>query len=206
MSATTGSKYGDQCGFVDTTGCNTVYTSTYPYNPYLVPWTNSLFENAPADAIGVRMRWDQMGWQNKPIWCIGGDGAMFDIGFQALSRLFASGMNIKVFGLDTQVYSNTGGQARLAVDSRAFPILIYDPRKGEKVKERLSLQGNPAVKEDWFKNPKTNEEVSFIDFARSEGRFAKHFDKDGNPSETLLWAKQERLENWHLLQELAGLR
>ncbi|MGK4277585.1 thiamine pyrophosphate-dependent enzyme, partial [Escherichia coli] len=42
---------------------------------------------------------------------LGGDGAMFDIGFQSLSRLFASGMNIKVFVLDTQVYSNTGGQA-----------------------------------------------------------------------------------------------
>ncbi len=88
-----------------------MYTSTYPYNPYLVPWTNSLFENAPADAIGVRMRWDQLGWHDKPIWCIGGDGAMFDIGFQALSRLLASGMNVKVFVLDTQVYSNTGGQA-----------------------------------------------------------------------------------------------
>jgi pyruvate ferredoxin oxidoreductase beta subunit len=99
-----------------------------------------------------------------------------------------------------------GEQARLAVDTRAFPILIYDPRKGTKVKERLSLQGNPAVKEDWYKNPKTNEEVTFIDFARSEGRFAKHFDKDGNASELLQWAKQERLENWHLLQELAGLR
>jgi pyruvate/2-oxoacid:ferredoxin oxidoreductase beta subunit/NAD-dependent dihydropyrimidine dehydrogenase PreA subunit len=295
MCSATGSKYGDQWGLVAATGCNTVYTSTYPYNPYLVPWTNSLFENAPADAIGVRMRWDQMGWKDKPIWCIGGDGAMFDIGFQALSRLFASGMNIKVFVLDTQVYSNTGGQAstssytgqntkmsvhgkvvggkqerrkeiaqiammhphtyvaqttcahvnhfykavlgaleydgpaivvcyttcqpehgvadnmageqaRLAVDSRAFPILIYDPRKGSRIKERLSLQGNPAVKEDWYKNPKTNEEVTFIDFARSEGRFAKHFDMDGNASETLLHAKQDRLENWHLLQELAGLR
>jgi hypothetical protein len=99
-----------------------------------------------------------------------------------------------------------GEQARLAVDSRAFPILIYDPRKGERIKERLSLQGNPAVKDDWYKNPKTSEEVTFIDFARSEGRFAKHFDKDGNPSETLLRAKQDRLENWRLLQELAGLR
>jgi pyruvate/2-oxoacid:ferredoxin oxidoreductase beta subunit/NAD-dependent dihydropyrimidine dehydrogenase PreA subunit len=295
LCAATGAKYGDQWGLVAATGCNTVYTSTYPYNPYLVPWTNSLFENAPADAIGVRMRWDQMGWHDKPIWCIGGDGAMFDIGFQALSRLLASGMNVKVFVLDTQVYSNTGGQAststytgqntkmsvhgktfggkqerrkeiaqiammhprtyvaqttaahvnhfykavlgalefdgpalvccyttcqpehgvadnmageqaRLAVDSRAFPILIYDPRKGDTIKTRLSLQGNPAVKDDWYKNPKTGEEVSFIDFARSEGRFAKHFDKDGNPSETLLWAKQERLENWHVLQELAGLR
>ncbi len=89
-----------------------------------------------------------------------------------------------------------GEQARLAVDTRAFPLLIYDPRKGEKIKERLSLQGNPAVKEDWFVNPKTKEEVTFIDFARSEGRFSKHFDKDGNPSETLLMAKQDRMENW----------
>jgi pyruvate/2-oxoacid:ferredoxin oxidoreductase beta subunit/NAD-dependent dihydropyrimidine dehydrogenase PreA subunit len=295
MCSATGAKFGDQWALVAATGCNTVYTSTYPYNPYLVPWTNSLFENAPADAIGVRMRWDQMGWHDKPIWCIGGDGAMFDIGFQALSRLFASGYNIKVFVLDTQVYSNTGGQAststytgqntkmsvhgksfggkqerrkeiaqiammhprtyvaqttcahvnhfyksvlgalefdgpaivvcyttcqpehgvadnmageqaKLAVDTRAFPLLIYDPRKGEKIKERLSLVGNPAVKDDWWKNPKTNEEVSFIDFARSEGRFSKHFDKDGNPSELLLYAKQDRLENWHLLQELAGIR
>ena len=114
LCAATGSKYGDQWGIVAATGCNTVYTSTYPYNPYLVPWTNSLFENAPTYAIGVRMRWDQMGWQDRPLWCIGGDGAMFDIGFQALSRLFASGMNVKVFVLDTQVYSNTGGQASTA--------------------------------------------------------------------------------------------
>ena len=42
------------------------------------------------------------------------------------------------------------------------------------------------MKDDWFTNPKTGEVVDFIDFARSEGRFAKHFDKDGNPSETLL--------------------
>jgi hypothetical protein len=97
-------------------------------------------------------------------------------------------------------------QARLSVDSRAFPLLIYDPRKGDTIRERLSLQGNPAVNDDWWKNPKTGEIVDFIDFARSEGRFAKHFDKDGNPSQTLLEARQDRLENWHILQELAGLR
>ena len=42
--------------------------------------------------------------------------------------------------------------------------------------------------------------------ATMDKTFAKHFDKDGNPSELLLHAKQDRLENWHLLQELAGLR
>lgn len=53
---------------------------------------------------------------------------------------------------------------------------------------------------------KTGAVVDFIDFARSEVRFAKHFDKDGNPSETLLHAKADRLANWHTLQDLAGLR
>jgi pyruvate/2-oxoacid:ferredoxin oxidoreductase beta subunit len=97
-------------------------------------------------------------------------------------------------------------QARLAVDSRAFPLLIYDPNAGEKIRERLSLQGNPAMKEDWWTNPKSGDVVDFIDFARSEGRFSKHFDKQGNPSLTLQAARQDRLENWHTLQELAGLR
>jgi pyruvate-ferredoxin/flavodoxin oxidoreductase len=46
-----------------------------------------------------------------PILAVGGDGAMLDIGFQNLSRLLASGKPIRVVMLDTQVYSNTGGQA-----------------------------------------------------------------------------------------------
>jgi pyruvate-ferredoxin/flavodoxin oxidoreductase len=46
-----------------------------------------------------------------PVLAVGGDGAMYDIGFQNLSRMLMSGMPIKVLVLDTQVYSNTGGQA-----------------------------------------------------------------------------------------------
>ncbi len=46
-----------------------------------------------------------------PVVAVGGDGAMYDIGFQNLSRALASGVPIKVLVLDTQVYSNTGGQA-----------------------------------------------------------------------------------------------
>ena len=104
----------ENIGLVAATGCNTVYSSTYPYNPFMVPWTNSLFENATAMAMGVRKRWDQRGWQDKALWVIGGDGALFDIGFGSLSRMLASGLNIKVLVLDTQVYSNTGGQASTA--------------------------------------------------------------------------------------------
>lgn len=296
MLAATGFVYGpENVALVAATGCNTVYGSSYPFNPYLVPWTNSLFENAVSDAMGIRLRWNQMGWQHKRLWAMGGDGAILDIGFGALSRLLASGMDVKVLVLDTQVYSNTGGQAstatytgqdaemapfgaaiagkqerrkelgiiammhpnvfvaqtitadinhfyrsimaanefkgpavvsvycacqpehqiaddqsshqaRLAKDSRTFPIFVYDPRNGSSIKERLSLQGNPSMKQDWHIDPKTEEPLDFIAFARTEGRFAKQFDKDGNPSEVLLAAQQDRLEYWRLLQELAGLR
>ena len=96
--------------------------------------------------------------------------------------------------------------AALAVNTQAFPLLIDDPRAGDTIRKRLSLQGNPAMKEDWYNNPKTNEVVDFTAFARSEGQFAKQFDRDGSPSPTLLTAREDRLENWHRLQELAGLR
>ena len=283
----------ESMGIVAATGCNTVFGSTYPFNPYLVPWTNSLFENAPAVALGVRARWDQAGHQDRRLWVIGGDGAMYDIGFQALSRMVASGADIKVLVLDTQVYSNTGGQAstasfggqvtklsafgevlhgrperrkelgrilvahgeafvaqttpahinhfyrtimdanafpgpavvivytacmpehgigddaatrqsKLAVDSRAFPLFTYDPRRGERISERLSLQGNPALREDWSRLP-DGEPVDFLAFARTEGRFAPHFGT-GTPTPEILATQADRLANWRTLQELAGIQ
>ncbi len=284
----------DNVGLIAATGCNTVYTSTYPYNPYGVPWSNSLFENAPTYAMGARAKWDQQGWADKKMWVIGGDGAMLDIGFQSLSRMLMSGMDIKVIVLDTQVYSNTGGQAststymgqntkmsvhgkaiagkverrkelaqlmiahpdvfvaqttaahvnhfyqavmraneykgpaviitfttcqpehgvadhlageraRIAVDSRAFPLIMYDPEKGERIKDRLSLKGNPTPKKDWYQNPQTGEPVDFIEFARGEGRFEKQFDRDGQATEALIAANEDRRKNWRMLQEMAGI-
>jgi pyruvate/2-oxoacid:ferredoxin oxidoreductase beta subunit len=296
MLAATGFVYGpDAVGIVAATGCNTVYGSTYPWNPFRVPWTNSLFENAPAVAMGIRLRWDQEGHQRRRLWVIGGDGAMYDIGFASLSRLLASGLDVKVLVLDTQVYSNTGGQAstasfpgqaskmspfgaemagkresrkelaqialmhpesfvaqttpahpnhfyraildansfpgpalvnvyatcqpehgvaddrsviqaKLAVESRAFPLFVYDPRRGESLAKRLSLAGNPAWEADWATDPRTKKPFTFVDFARTEGRFARHFDAEGNPSEVLRRAEEERLRNWRLLQEMAGIR
>ena len=284
----------ESMAIVAATGCNTVFGSTYPYNPYLIPWTNSLFENAPAVALGIRTRWDQDGHDDRRLWVMGGDGAMYDIGFQALSRMVASGADINVLVLDTQVYSNTGGQAstasfggqvtklsafgkeihgrpeprkelgrilaahgnayvaqttpahinhfyraimeanafrgpavviayapcppehgiaddastrqaKLAVESRAFPLFTYDPRRGEREEERWSLQGNPALRDDWAKWPDATS-LDFLDFARSEGRFAGHFGHDGTPSSEIETTQRDRLTNWHTLQELAGLR
>jgi pyruvate/2-oxoacid:ferredoxin oxidoreductase beta subunit/Pyruvate/2-oxoacid:ferredoxin oxidoreductase delta subunit len=282
----------DSMGIVAATGCNTVFSSTYPYNPFLMPWTNSLFENAPAVALGIRARWDQDGHPDRRLWVLGGDGAMYDIGFQALSRMVASGADVKVLVLDTQVYSNTGGQAstasfggqvtklsafgeslhgrpeprkelgrilmahgnayvaqttpahvnhfyraimeanaypgpavvvaytpcmpehgipddagvrqaKLAVDSRAFPLFTFDPRRGESIAERLSLQGNPALKDDWT-TLRDGTPIDFLAFARSEGRFGPHFSPDGSASPEILATQQDRLANWRTLQEMSG--
>jgi pyruvate/2-oxoacid:ferredoxin oxidoreductase beta subunit len=54
-------------------------------------------------------------------------------------------------------------QAKLAADSRAFPVFIYDPRGGDRISERLSLQGNPAKNKDFYVNPKqVNKLISYI--------------------------------------------
>ncbi|MEK6410641.1 MAG: pyruvate:ferredoxin (flavodoxin) oxidoreductase [Acidobacteriota bacterium] len=54
---------------------------------------------------------------NKSVWIIGGDGWAYDIGYGGLDHVLASGQNVNVLVLDTEVYSNTGGQA-----SKATPM------------------------------------------------------------------------------------
>jgi len=302
-------------GITNSTGCSSVWGSTYPYNPYPFPWVNHLFQDAPSIAIGIfegQMRkmadsfiqvrraekllagdydaerdeafFEAFDWKQfddaefalcPPVLCIGGDGAMLDIGFQNLSRLLASGKPIRVMVLDTQVYSNTGGQAstgtftgqaadmspfgrvqpgkeevrkelallaiahrgtyvlqssqasashliagvlrglnsrrpaifniytpcpvehgladewaphaaKLALESRAFPNLVFDPDAGESLADCLSLDGNPAVDERWpsYTLEHLDEAgeaqalelpVTIADWAATEGRFRKHF-------------------------------
>ncbi len=223
------------------------------------------------------------GWQQftdeewelcPPVVAVGGDGAMYDIGFQNLSRALASGKPIKVLVVDTQVYSNTGGQActsgflgqisdmaqfgkagqgkeevrkeigligmghrttyvmqstiahpghmiegfirglrvrrpalfnlyttcqpehgvgddrshaqaKLAVESRAYPLFRYDPDLGKTPQECFDLDGNPERESDWptyslryreGAREKTMEiPLTFADFALTEARFRKHF-------------------------------
>jgi pyruvate-ferredoxin/flavodoxin oxidoreductase len=78
-------------------------------------------------------------------------------------------------------------QAKLAVESRAYPLFRYDPDSGNTVAECLDLEGNPAIDRDW---PVTKIEyvergrekemelsTTFVDFAVTETRFRKHFRK-----------------------------
>ena len=46
----------------------------------------------------------------KSVWCVGGDGWAYDIGYGGLDHVIASGKNVNILVLDTEVYSNTGGQ------------------------------------------------------------------------------------------------
>lgn len=302
-------------GITNSTGCSSVWGSTYPYNPYPFPWVNHLFQDAPSVAIGVfegHMRkmgdgfravrraealvagtfdaaefqklFAEFDWHDftdeefhlcPPILSIGGDGAMMDIGFQNLSRLLASDKPIRVMVLDTQVYSNTGGQActsgftgqvadmsawgkaqhgktevrkelafiamahrgvfvhqssqasashlmqgvikglnvrrpalfiiytpcpvehgladdwapraaKLALESRAFPFLTYDPDGGPDLADCLSLDGNPGMDETWpaytleYIDDEGNEAsmelpLTTADWAATEVRFRKNF-------------------------------
>jgi pyruvate-ferredoxin/flavodoxin oxidoreductase len=299
----------------NSTGCSSVWGSTYPYNPYPFPWVNHLFQDAPSIAIGIfegHMRkmgdnfmavrkaellfndeydeaefnqaFVEFDWQKftseefdlcPPILAMGGDGAMLDIGFQNVSRLLASGKPIRVVVLDTQVYSNTGGQActsgftgqvadmsaygkahhgkeetrkemaliamahrgayvlqtsqaspahmiegvikglhykgpavfnlytpcpvehgladelsphaaRLALECRAFPFLVYDPSAGKSWAECIDLNGNPEIEADWpsYELTHTDEEgntqslelpLTVADWAATENRFKKQF-------------------------------
>ncbi|MBV8047033.1 MAG: 2-oxoacid:acceptor oxidoreductase family protein, partial [Paludibacterium sp.] len=207
---------------------------------------------------------------------IGGDGASYDIGFGALSRILVSGTPLKIMVLNTGAYSNTGGQAstasytaqdadlarfgkahpgkheqrkelaliaafhgnifacvsstalhghflkntlafleytdapavldvytpcqgehgiadrasaehsRLAVESRMCPVFVHDPRRGNSLFERLSLEGNPDLDKTWSKTTLEylgdDGQLQLLEialtpaqFALGENRFKKHF-------------------------------
>jgi pyruvate-ferredoxin/flavodoxin oxidoreductase len=55
----------------------------------------------------------------KGVWIIGGDGWAYDIGFGGLDHVLSSGRNVNILVLDTEVYSNTGGQASKATPRAA---------------------------------------------------------------------------------------
>ncbi|MCG5547642.1 2-oxoacid:acceptor oxidoreductase family protein [Halorhodospira halochloris] len=73
------------------------------------------YDPATHDEFFAQFNWEMFSDEEyelcPPVVSLGGDGAMYDIGFQNLSRALMSGLPIKVLVLDTQVYSNTGGQA-----------------------------------------------------------------------------------------------
>lgn len=73
--------------------------------------------NVPVDALAHDI-WDHADlFTKKSLWIIGGDGWAYDIGYGGLDHVLASGEDINILVLDTEVYSNTGGQS-----SKATPL------------------------------------------------------------------------------------
>jgi pyruvate-ferredoxin/flavodoxin oxidoreductase len=70
----------------------------------------------------------------QSLWIVGGDGWAYDIGYGGLDHVLASGRNVNVLVLDTEVYSNTGGQASKATPRAAVA--------------KFAASGKPAAKKD----------------------------------------------------------
>ena len=62
-------------------------------------------------------------------WIIGGDGASYDIGYGGLDHVLASGENVNILVLDTEVYSNTGGQSSKATPAGAIAKFAASGKK-----------------------------------------------------------------------------
>lgn len=122
--------FGEKMLIANATGCSSIYGGSSPTCPYTVnadgrgpAWANSLFEDNAEFGLGMRLAWDMhensndKHEQKKSVWIIGGDGWAYDIGYGGLDHVLASGENVNVLVLDSEVYSNTGGQA-----SKATPM------------------------------------------------------------------------------------
>ena len=73
----------------------------------------------------------------KSVWIVGGDGWAYDIGYGGLDHVLASGEDVNVLVLDTEVYSNTGGQASKA--SQTGQVAKFAATGKEQVKKDLGL-------------------------------------------------------------------
>ena len=90
----------------DCTNCNSDYAAA------LVAELEKAAAAGCPDAKEVLAKKDYL--PKKSVWIFGGDGWAYDIGFGGLDHVLASGENVNVFVFDTEMYSNTGGQASKA--------------------------------------------------------------------------------------------
>ncbi len=68
----------------------------------------------------------------KSVWCVGGDGWSYDIGFGGVDHVLASGEDINILVFDTEVYSNTGGQSSKATPTAAIAKFAASGKKTKK--------------------------------------------------------------------------
>ena len=97
----------------------------------------AMLENCGCDnPLRAKILADKQYLAKKSIWIFGGDGWAYDIGFGGLDHVIASGEDVNIFVFDTEVYSNTGGQASKA--SRLGQVAQFAAAGKEVGKKSLS--------------------------------------------------------------------
>ena len=84
------------------------------------------------DPVAKRLRALADTFVRKSVWIVGGDGWGYDIGYGGLDHVLASGWNVKVLLLDTEVYSNTGGQCSKSTPRAAVAKFASGGKRGPK--------------------------------------------------------------------------
>jgi pyruvate-ferredoxin/flavodoxin oxidoreductase len=92
-------------------------TSSRPATDVLIAELEKNTEDAKVGELVKKTLVDKDELAKKSMWIFGGDGWAYDIGFGGLDHVIASGENVNILVFDTEVYSNTGGQA-----SKATPV------------------------------------------------------------------------------------
>ena len=115
--------FGEKLLIANATGCSSIYGGSAPTCPYTTTengrgpaWANSLFEDNAEFGLGMRLA-QNLQEKGRSVWAIGGDGWAYDIGFGGVDHVLASKENVNILVLDSEVYSNTGGQT-----SKATPL------------------------------------------------------------------------------------
>ena len=104
----------------------------------LIQQLKSKLNGEPAGGVPSNGARDLLGLADalvkKSVWIVGGDGWAYDIGYGGLDHVLASGQDVNILVLDTEVYSNTGGQA-----SKATPMGAV---------AKFAAGGKPTIKKD----------------------------------------------------------
>ncbi len=132
--------FGEKMIIANATGCSSIYGGSAPVCPYTKnvngqgpAWASSLFEDNAEFGYGMRLGLDIRGkTERASVWIIGGDGWAYDIGYGGLDHVLASGENVNILVLDSEVYSNTGGQLSKATSLGAVARFASKGKRTQK--------------------------------------------------------------------------
>ncbi len=139
------SLFGERMLIANATGCSSIYGGSYPSCPYLKDengkgpaWANSLFEDNAEFGLGMKLGSKYTETTSPSVWLIGGDGWAYDIGYGGLDHVLNGNENVNILVLDSEVYSNTGGQASKSTPRGAM-VKFANSGKSTKKKDLVAL-------------------------------------------------------------------